>query len=257
MTAPQVPSRSRTPLLIALVAALACAGLVLVLVLAGVAGGVIFWRGDPSADDPTSAEGSEGSEGDDPAAGQDGAGLVAPPGATEDQPYLELSTSDDGPVVDVYLDFLCPHCATFHDNQAEELTRLAQEEEITLRMHPRPMLDASSTPSGYSGRAANAAVCAYAEDPTQWAAAEAALFAHQPGAEGLDDDELGTVIEEATGLDVSGCIAEQTYLGWIEDVVEPEALATGQGTPAVFIDGEQFTGDPAAPGSLAEQLETA
>lgn len=30
--------------------------------------------------------------------------------------------------------------------------------EITLRMHPRPMLDASSTPEGYSGRAANAAV---------------------------------------------------------------------------------------------------
>src|SRR5699024_774640 len=171
--------------------------------------------------------------------------------------YLEVGTSEDGPVVDVYLDFLCPHCATFHDAQGEDLARMAQDGEITLRVHPRPMLDARSTPEGYSGRAANAAVCAYAEDPVQWFAAESALFEQQPGADGLSDEELTGLVSDATGLDVGDCITEGTYLPWIEEVVEPEALSRTQGTPAVLIDGEEFTGDLAAPGALQEAVAAA
>ncbi len=49
-----------------------------------------------------------------------------PPGVAADQTYIELSTSDDGPVVDVYLDFLCPHCATFHDVNGADLQELAE-----------------------------------------------------------------------------------------------------------------------------------
>ena len=145
------------------------------------------------------------------------------------------------------------------DARGGALQPLAQGGEITLRMHPQPMLDASSTPAGYSGRAANAAVCAYAEDedPAQWAAAESALFTDQPDAAGLSDAELSTRISQATGLDVDECITEGTYLPWLREVVEPAAQATGQGTPAVFIDDEQFTGDITAPGSLEEAIAAA
>lgn len=239
------PSRSRTPLIVAIIAGVACLGLALIIVLALVLGGVLFTSDDDGDGDeqggasPTSQE------------------LVAPPDVAEDQPYLEVGTSADRPVVDVYVDFLCPHCATFHETHGEDLTQLARDGEITLRMHPRSMLNANSSPAGYSGRAANAAVCAYAEDPAQWSAAETALFENQPGEEGLTDDELTTVIDEATGLDVSSCIAEGTYLPWIQDVVEPEALETTQGTPAVLIDGEQFTGDLAEPGSVKSAIEGA
>lgn len=185
------------------------------------------------------------------------AAVVTPPGVDADQPYLELSQSADGPVVDVYIDFLCPHCATFHDAQGEDLIQLALDNEITLRMHPRPMLDASSTPAGYSGRAANAAVCAYAENPEQWFPAEIALFSDQPGPEGLTDEELTQRVNDATGLDVSACIAEGTYLPWIESVVEPEALEGTPGTPTVLIDGERFAGDPSVPGSVKEAIDAA
>lgn len=241
MSGPSPQSRSRVPLLIGIFAALSCLGAVLVIVLVVVAGGVIF--ASNSEEDPAKSTAASG-----------GSELAVPPGVADDQAYLELSTSSEGPVVDVYIDFLCPHCATFHDTHGEDLTQMALDGEITLRMHPRPMLDASSTPAGYSGRAANAAVCAYAEDPEQWFPAEDALFADHPGAEGLTDDELGTRISEATGLDVTDCIAEGTYIPWIEEVVEAEAQSTAQGTPVVFIDGEQFTGDIAAPGSVAEAI---
>lgn len=238
-------NRSRTPLIIGIIAAVACLGLVTLIVLALVIGGVLFASEDGGGDDGRTPSTTATGE------------LVAPPGVAEDQPYLEVSSSSDGPVVDVYVDFLCPHCAAFHETHGEDLTQLARDGEITLRMHPRPMLDANSTPAGYSGRAANAAVCAYAEEPEQWFEAEAALFENQPGSEGLTDDELADVISEATGSDVSSCIAEGTYLPWIQDVVEPEALESTQGTPAVLIDGEQFSGDIAEPGAVRSAIEEA
>lgn len=245
-----VQTRSRSPLFIGLLIGLACMGVLLLVVLALVIG-LVVWNG--SSSDSSPEQGSAPSAA--PSAGADG--TVLPPGVAEDQPYLEVGTSADGPVLDVYVDFLCPHCATFHDAQGEDLARMAEDGEITLRVHPRPMLDASSTPEGYSGRAANAAVCAYAEDPAQWFAAESALFEYQPDAAGLSDEELTALVTDATGLEVGDCISEGTYLPWIEDVVEPEARASTDGTPVVFLDGEKFTGELTAPGSLEEAVAAA
>lgn len=241
--------RSRTPLVLAIVGGIACLGLVLLLVVGGIAGYLLL-NSDP---EPTGGSGTSAA----PDGTSGGGELVAPPGVAEDQPYLELSSSTDGPVVDVHLDFLCPHCKTFEDAQGEDLAQMAEAGEITLRVHPRPMLDASSTPAGYSGRAANAAVCAYAEDPAQWLPAQEALFANQPGSEGLTDEELVGIVGEATGLDIAECQAAGTYQPWLQEVVEPDAQETTSGTPTVLIDGEQFTGDLASPGTVREAVEAA
>lgn len=240
--------RSRTPLVLAIVGGIACLGLVLLLVVGGVAGFLLL-DADP---EPTGDPGTSTTP--DDTAGADGE-LVAPPGVAEDQPYLEISSSTDGPVVDVHLDFLCPHCRTFEETQGEDLAQMAEAGEITLRVHPRPMLDASSTPAGYSGRAANAAVCAYAEDPAQWLPAQKALFANQPGTSGLPDEELVGIVDEATGLDISECQAAGTYQLWLQEVVEPDAQETTSGTPTVLIDGEEFSGDLASPGTVKDAVE--
>ena len=240
--------RSRTPLVLAIVGGIACLGLVLLLVVGGVAGFLLL-DADP---EPTGDPGTSTTP--DDTAGADGE-LVAPPGVAEDQPYLEISSSSDGPVVDVHLDFLCPHCKDFEAVQGEDLAQLAEAGEITLRVHPRPMLDASSTPAGYSGRAANAAVCAYAEDPAQWLPAQEALFANQPGASGLPDEELIGIVDEATGLDIAECQEAGTYQPWLQEVVEPDAQETTSGTPTVLIDGEEFSGDLASPGTVKDAVE--
>ena len=240
--------RSRTPLVLAIVGGIACLGLVLLLVVGGVAGFLLL-DADP---EPTGDPGTSTTP--DDTAGADGE-LVAPPGVAEDQPYLEISSSTDGPVVDVHLDFLCPHCKTFEETQGEDLAQMAEAGEITLRVHPRPMLDDNSTPAGYSGRAANAAVCAYAEDPAQWLPAQEALFANQPGTSGLPDEELVGIVDEATGLDISECQAAGTYQLWLQEVVEPDAQETTSGTPTVLIDGEEFSGDLASPGTVKDAVE--
>ena len=240
--------RSRTPLVLAIVGGIACLGLVLLLVVGGVAGFLLL-DADP---EPTGDPGTSTTP--DDTAGADGE-LVAPPGVAEDQPYLEISSSTDGHVVDVHLDFLCPHCKTFEETQGEDLAQMAEAGEITLRVHPRPMLDDNSTPAGYSGRAANAAVCAYAEDPAQWLPAQKALFANQPGTSGLPDEELVGIVDEATGLDISECQAAGTYQLWLQEVVEPDAQETTSGTPTVLIDGEEFSGDLASPGTVKDAVE--
>ena len=234
-------TRSRTPVILGIIAAIACLGLSL-LVIVGVIVGVVYLA--DQGDEQRSAEGS-------PAAQE----TVAPPGIDEDQPYLELS-SGDGPVVDVYIDFLCPHCATFSEAQTPDLVDLVEDEQITLRMHPRAMLD-ESAPAGYSSRAANAAVCAYAEDPGAWFPVQEALFENQPQGADIDDDELISLVEGAADVRVADCVTSGTYIPWLLEVVEPEASVAVSGTPTVLIDGEQFVGDLTRSGSLREEIDAA
>lgn len=241
-------ARSRTPLIIGIVAGVACLGLALIVVLVLVIGGVLLAdNSEEQGDGGPSASETESSSGK----------LILPPEVDIEGPYLELSTAADGPIVDVYVDFLCPHCATFHDAQGEDLQQMADDGEITLRMHPRPMLDANSAPAGYSSRAANAAICAYSydADPGAWFSAEAALFDSQPGEAGLTDEELTDLVGEATGVDIASCVSEGTYIPWVQEIVEPEALENTEGTPTVLIDGEQFTGDITETGAVKAAVD--
>ena len=202
--------RSRTPLVLGIVGAVACLALVLLLIISVTVGILVYRGGEEGASRPAgpvesspveSGPVSTGSATEGPSAEADPSSdapeeggiradeLVLPPGVAPDQPYLELSTSEDGPVVDVFRDFLCPPCKDFQRIQGDDLIQLALDNEITLRVHPRPMLDATSDPPGYSSRAAHAAVCAYAQNPEKWFPAEITLFENQPGNEGLPDHE--------------------------------------------------------------------
>lgn len=239
MSAPRTRTSPAIPIVIGAVCLLT-----LLVVVAAVVTGIFFYR---SVQDPT----GEGN-------GTTAADL--PPGVEEGQPYLELS-SGDGPVVDIYLDFACPHCADFVAANGEDARAMAESGEITLRVHPRPMLDSMTSPTGYSSRAANAAVCAYAAtggtDPSAWFDAEAALMEEQMTGPSLDDEQLAQLVLDATGQDVLDCVADEVYIPWIRDVVEPEALESTQGTPAIMIDGSLVQIDTAAAGSLRTAVEEA
>lgn len=223
-----------------------CLLLVIALVVAGAVGFSVF------RDSDRGGAGSDTSQ---------GTGGEVPPGVAEDQPYLEFPGADDAPVVDVYLDFLCPHCATFNEVNGEDLRELGEGEDATVRIHPRPMLDAQSAPVGYSGRAANVAVCTYAQDPALYWDVEDALFTNIPTdpADVPEDEELIDIAESAgaSGEELESCVTGMSYEGWIYDVVEPEAAANTEGTPTVLIDGELFEGDTATPGALREAIEGA
>jgi protein-disulfide isomerase len=154
-------------------------------------------------------------------------------------------TAGTGPVtIDMYEDFLCPQCERFEQRYGNDITSALNSGQITVRFHTIAILDPSTTPPGYSTRAANAALCAVPAGiyPTY----REKLFAEQPaeGSAGLTNDQLiafGTELG-ATG-DFAGCVNGATNVPAITAetnaaAADPALQTDGQfGTPTVAING--------------------
>jgi protein-disulfide isomerase len=143
-----------------------------------------------------------------------------------------------GPVtVDAYIDFMCPFCRMFEEQNGEALDELTDRGMITLIYHPLGFLDRLST-TRYSTRAAAASGCA--SDGGRFREYLYTLFDNQPpeGGSGLSDDDL-IQLGLQTGLDESfgACVLQGAHIPWAEYVT---ALAIGRGvngTPSVYVDG--------------------
>ncbi|GIG64851.1 DsbA family protein [Phytomonospora endophytica] len=203
---PQPPRQKRTGLIIG-----SLAGAVL-LVGAIVFAAVVFW--------PTSDETPAG-----------GGTATAPTAATEDYGVVVGSGATK---VDIWLDFGCPPCKTFHDTNAEKLMQLSSTNRITVVYHPVNFLDRTS-PDEYSTRAATAAVCA--GDDGKFEAYAGFLFDNQPaeGGPGLSEEELvqaGPPV--GTGDAFADCVRTVKYRDWI---AEGSAAFTAGAVPTVHING--------------------
>ncbi|MFC0675138.1 DsbA family protein [Brachybacterium hainanense] len=187
--------------------------------------------------------------------------VATPEGVAQDQPHLLLGAPDDSgkPVLEVHLDFMCPFCGQFEEINGEDVAQMVADDEITLHLVPRRLLDAQSTTGDYSSRSANALACVYDENPDNAIPFLQLMFANQPaeGSAGLDDDQIFAYAQEAGASDaVRECMTAKTYQPWVRKVVDPWAAENGGGTPYVEIDGEQFQ-DWSAPGALRAALEAA
>lgn len=157
------------------------------------------------------------------------------------------SANDDGLVigsgpatVEVYLDFMCPHCKAFDEEANAALKQLVKDKKITLAYHPVAFLDSAST-TKYSTRASASFACAADGDKAfEYASA---LFARQPaeGGPGLSDDDLiqvgGTV-----GLlnpTFARCIRSGTYTSWAAHVTDAASGRGVTGTPTVYVNGKK------------------
>lgn len=186
------------------------------------------------------------------------AGPVTPPqGVAADQPYYQSGADSGKPVVDVYLDYMCPICNQFEQLNGAELKALADADQITLREHTRTFLDPMSTTGDYSTRAANALACVADEGEDKRVAMNTLLFENQPAERtpGLTNAQLTEYAKQAGASDaVADCISSKKHVSWLHDVVEPEAQKSApNGTPTVLIDGEVFQ-DWSTPGALTQAL---
>lgn len=175
---------------------------------------------------------------------------------TED--YLALGAKDDEPVVDVYLDFMCPYCGEFHKANEKLLDDLVNDDSVTLRVHPRVMLTASGS-TDYSTRAAIAFTTVYQSDPEAALKYLDLLFEDQPseGSKGLTNSELQDIARDAgSDADVVSAIEQGRYRTWIEDTVETNAQKDTEGTPWIEVNGEQLT-DWRDSDDLAAKIEDA
>lgn len=182
--------------------------------------------------------------------------VAVPEGMSADQPYLSLGAPEDSgkPVLEIHLDFLCPACGEFEDINSEDLSTMVANEEATVHIVPRRFMDSQSTSGDFSSRAASALVAVHADDPANTLAFQQLMFANQPGAEGLSDEQIQAFAEEAGASEQAiSDIAAETYRPWVRQVSDPHGAETGGGTPYVEIDGATFEGWN-QPGALREAV---
>jgi protein-disulfide isomerase len=142
--------------------------------------------------------------------------------------------------VDVYLDFMCPHCKVLEDSAGDTLDQFVADHKIKLVYHPVAFLDRAST-TKYSTRASAAAACA--ADAGKLGPYVRALYADQPaeGSAGRSDDELiriaGTV--GITEPAFATCVHDGKYLTWTSHVTKLATDGGVNGTPTVKVNGRE------------------
>jgi protein-disulfide isomerase len=168
--------------------------------------------------------------------------VATPAAATNDGgTNAGIFVAGDGPVtVEVYLDFLCPHCKDFETTVTPTIDQLLANHKIKLVWHTLNFLD-PDTSTKYSTRAANAAACASDAGAGMLKAFGQALYANQPaeGSAGLSDDQLmdlaGTV--GLNSPEFAQCLRGQKYSPWVDQVTAAALQRGVQGTPTVYVNG--------------------
>lgn len=174
-------------------------------------------------------------------------------------PYLIFGVPGASKVVEIFVDYRCPHCKNFFEANHEYVQKLAEnstEHEVELRLYPRPMLDAR-TGTTFSSDTATAVVASYIEDPASVWQMEAAMFELMPtGPEQPhpSTQEVAAAAKAAGASDkVVAAVENSEYINWLLSV-ESVGQERQIGTPTIYIDSVQYEGDIYSKGSLEAAL---
>lgn len=156
--------------------------------------------------------------------------------------------------IQVYVDYHCPFCGMFEENNQDYIVSLVDSGAATLEIIPVAILDRVSMGTRYSTRAANAAACVADTAPGSFLDFSALLFANQPPEPdpGLDDGELIALAEQAgaTGPEVADCVNSKKFQGFVTAITtavgnNPDLAhpTTGRfSTPTILVNGQRYLG---------------
>ncbi|CAH0147858.1 DsbA family protein [Microbacterium foliorum] len=161
-----------------------------------------------------------------------------PEGAIINQDSGAITIGNGEDTVDTYIDFMCPICNQFEQQYGEQLQTAANNDKITLNIHPIAILDFRST-TDYSSRSAAAMYCVAENDPDVALDYMAALFENQPaeGSAGLDDAQLKEYAKQVGADGSVDCISDKTYLKF--PVAQAKAHEI-KGTPTIEVNGKRL-----------------
>ena len=142
--------------------------------------------------------------------------------------------------LDIYLDFMCPICGQFEEFRGAEVDALREAGTVDVYYHPISILDAYSSGTSYSTRAASAAALIAEEAPDKFMAFNKAMFVGQPAenSTGLTDEEIQAIATSA-GVpdDVVAKIPNLAYTSWARSATEQSSVDGVQGTPSLAVNG--------------------
>jgi protein-disulfide isomerase len=182
--------------------------------------------------------------------------VVSTPGLKSKQTPDPVATSNpDGiPKIVTYVDFSCPACQAFEQENADYLKGLVSSGKATLEVHPIAILDSHYLSSRYSSRANNVGACVANFAPGSFYEVMQEMYAEQPeeGSNGLTNSQIVNVVHKA-GLNdgqVDKCISGESYKKFVaaqtQIATSDPALANPQygslSTPTILINGQYYSG---------------
>lgn len=229
-----------------------------------VAAAFVGWQVFGGADDASSTAATDGGESAGGAEGSDDA-----EGGTTDQPPAGVPTgvapafaqtgtpgmgngigsgeADAPVVVELFEDFMCPHCAAYEAQTAEQIAAYVESGDVRVVRYPMTL-----TPFG---RPTELAANAYACAADAGRADEFAAVLFEANGTIWDNDRL-TQAGAGAGLDggdFADCVNEGRFDDWVATIDSTGHERGVTGTPTVFVNGEQV---PLGTTPL-EDLETA
>ena len=141
--------------------------------------------------------------------------------------------------VTIFQDYNCVHCAEFEIKYGEEIQKLVEDGTITLEIRNLTFLDRSS-PTAYSARTAAAAYSVANQVSTSnFLNYQREIFSHQ-GTGDMNNQQIADIASKY-GASIGSDMNEDKWRPLV-DVVNAESASNGiQGTPTVFVDGDQYT----------------
>jgi len=136
--------------------------------------------------------------------------------------------------LDVYEDYSCPHCAEYEAATGPLLDRLAASGQVRVVYHPIQVV------TNYGRTAGNAAACVLQSDPSAWPEVHSALFAnHSARTDSWTGAEFGAWLADQGVADeaVPACAEDGPFAGWIDANTDAAFAAGVKGTPTLRIDG--------------------
>lgn len=170
------------------------------------------------------------------------------------------SSNEGAPELDIYLDFMCPHCGTFEQVNGADLAQAVADGEVTAIYHPLNFLDRFSQGTQYSTRAAAAFAYVSTEAPDKALDFLAAMFAQQPAenSTGLTDEQITQIaVDAGVSQEVADGISDGTYTDWVGVASEQAGRDGVSGTPTVKLDGDVWDGNWTNPGELLGDVQAA
>lgn len=147
------------------------------------------------------------------------------------------SAAEQRPVVAVYTDYLCPHCAKFDRDFGPTLDELVDTGAITVDYYPVAILDSPRT-QNFSSRAAAAAYCVADNSFDAFRRYHTALYGMSAGVL-PSDAELTDLAHRSGATDpaVADCISTDRHGHRVRNL----AQATGiRSTPTVRINDQEY-----------------
>lgn len=168
--------------------------------------------------------------------------------------------ADGDPVtVTLYEDYQCPACKSFHTAHSDSLEQSVKKGEIEIEYRPIAFLDRMSS-TNYSSRALNAAACVLdAKGPKAFHKMHDLMFENQPqeGGDGLPDEQLIELADQAGASGVDSCVADMKFKDWTKKVTENASDEGVSSTPTVQVDGKTVGEGVPSPSELQAAIAAA